>query len=163
MKKYIAWVLVFALCLVGFVNDVAAYAEDESIPFDPTLTNLADQTSSTWYSSSSTRALLTVLLGLDLATSLDTFDTDCIFNPSYVAEVEQDGITILCVFFTEGDEAGYYIFYSPLAGIAYYDRKDLDSDSLEWTIDLFSDSYYENELEEILSVAKELVEALGSE
>ena len=50
MKKYIARVLVFALCLVGFVNGVAAYAEEESIPFDPTLTNLVDQTSSTWYS-----------------------------------------------------------------------------------------------------------------
>lgn len=163
MKKYITWVLVFALCLVGFVNGVAAYAEDESIPFDPTLTNLADQTSSTWYSTSSSRALLTVLLGLDLATSLDTFDTDCIFNPSYVAELEQDGISILCVFFTEGDNAGYYVLYSPLAEIAYYDRLDIDSDSLEWMIDLLSDSYYENDLEEILSVAKELVEALGSE
>ena len=163
MKKYIAWVLVFALCLVGFVNGVAAYAEDENNMFTPTLADLAEQTSKDFLATSRNRALLTVLLSIDLSMVVDDLDAGCFTYDSYVGTWESDVGDILCVFLMNGNQTGYYIFYTPGVGLAQYNRLELDNESLEIMVKAVCDNYYQNDPEDVEWALYSLIEIFSEE
>ncbi len=114
MKKLLSVLLALSLLLTC---SAPALADSSLVSFNATLTGLLDYTASDWNESGLSRALLTLMLMVDLAsangnigaTSMVTYDT-------YVARLDSGAMMVLGY----GDNAQIAIFYEPVSKTAYY-------------------------------------------
>lgn len=162
MKKTLCVILIL-LCLTTVC--AGALAESENYSFTPRLTNALDHSASEWYATSSNRALLSLLLGIEALGNAEGIPSDfelmkVFLRSSYMGK---DGV-ILAFYGTDGK----YIFsiqYCPVLKTANYFFFEASlSDSLadlllESTIkDVCSDGYKKNDNGEIVEWVEQLSE-----
>lgn len=163
IKKFTALILALTLMLLCCVNSTVSYAEVRPVDFfsfDAGLANdfetEAGANADDWLISSTNRALLTILLSADLIISNDAFDFNAVLlNPSYVGKVEGGTGKDYFIWFknTDGDrtECIYYIFGEGAGYLSFDYEGSLNS--------FFQDAcsiYYENDMDEIYKVLKEV-------
>ena len=113
MKKLLS--MFMALCLLVSCCAVAT-CEDDTIPFDISLTNAADRSAAEWCESNTSRSFLfgCILCDLILSHVLDDFE----YDPSYDVYVGRTLTNIILCFCN--DEAILCVFYEPLNDSAEY-------------------------------------------
>ena len=166
MKKVFSLILVLALLL-----GMTALAEEEtpSYVFEPSLSEAMDKTATDWFSTSSNRALLTLLLTLDVGNSdvgkelgLDgDFLAEYITNGTYVGRSE----SILMVSGYVGNKV-YTMLYMPVLGAAsltYYETSSPSALLIELALgQVCPDGVQANTLSEIVEWAQVLNDLLES-
>ena len=158
--RAVGLILIMALLLASCV----AFAEDDDskgVEFEAELTNCIDMSVGKWFATSENRALLTLLLSLDLSRVVDKSEFDVSnawLNRSYVAM----GDGTLGVYL-HGEKQDCIIIYSSVAGVATYVMHDICADSVvRLTLSsVFEDGYYENSLGDMAEVAGKLNDALS--
>lgn len=155
MKKLVA-VLLTVMMLMSLTTALAADDEFKEIP--AILTAVLDYSADEWYSSSTNRALLTVLVLGDFAVSDDPIAVE-IVEPSYVAyDKSIDGLIILFKGDGEYVLANYNRFH---ADKIKYMRTGLTSSvTAELLLDSLEHPYQQNSLAELGYVANQLAEIL---
>ena len=157
MKKALAAALV--LCLMLCLGLTALAEENNSVEFDAALTGIADQTATAWYSTGRTRALLSLLLSLDLSNALPSYEAGNLATHSSYVGYHNTSST-LCVVLSS-DEHTYFVLYNPSLKLATYMENDPMSDIvIELVLGQTCDKYEENSLSDIADVVGELSEAL---
>lgn len=154
--------LALMLCVAMFPSVYSALAEDNSfIDFEPTLTEAFDQSASSWYSSSTYRALLTITLLTDCDSAVDLDLSAALTNSSYVGK---KGFFLVVGMVLDG--ATLIMTYSPITGDAayLYSETTLSTELQELLIEstmenICTDGYSKNDLEDIYLVLKTLVSA----
>lgn len=147
-------------CMAGLCEEATASAEEtKAIAFEPTITNGFDYSASEWFSSGFNRAMLAVILSLDLCNIVDKDVID--FGPALTESsfVAKDGL-ILVVYY-HGTQDDLYITYMPLTGQATYQITDKSEDyvvqyALETVVD---DGCYKNDFEDLMNVVALLKDA----
>ncbi|MBQ6483195.1 MAG: hypothetical protein IJI45_18985 [Anaerolineaceae bacterium] len=163
MKKLLGLLLAVMLCF-SFVS-----AHADSTTYTPELTNalFKDDSCSQILSSSYNRALLSVLLYLDLVTQdvldMDSF-ADTISN-SYVGKPNQNSIRDLAVVVVMYNDSDIYILtYTPLletCNFSKIDRGGLSSGLIDYALDQYIDDRKANNLDDILSVVTTISETIN--
>ena len=165
MKKLIC----VALALVLAFSAVGALAETTST-FDPTLSNILELSASDWMSSSYSRALLTVLLVLDLGNSglltqsrMDMITTTLANSSgfSYVGYVDN----MLEIIIFDGRYVSL-IVYMPSIGYANFTLLDDDAGNtyssteslVKVLLGQLCSEYYKNDVNDIGTAASDLME-----
>lgn len=155
MKKLVGMLMV----LVLLFGTVLAMAEDTTA-FEPTAANAIDFSGSEWLASKETRALLTILIGVDLSNVDTSFTADMLKGTTYVG-YRDDEEALLILY--SGDDAAYIVIYAPLLGEAYYSElsafSEVESD-MESYLKAEGYTIYRNSLLTIANVVDQLVEIL---
>lgn len=160
MKKILSVFLLIILLICTF--SVSVSAEDSSqTSFSPTLTSLIEKKASDWLSTSESRALLSVLLSLDLSAADESFDSSNVLSYSSYVGYDDNSMALCVILFAESDM--YYIVYSPLYNLAYYGiTKDTVSELVaEITLNSVCTEHYKNTREDVFTVTKMVLEAFG--
>ncbi len=114
MKKFLSILLALSLLLSC---SAPALADSSLVSFNATLTGLMDYTASDWNESGLSRALLTIMLMVDLASANDSVGaTSMIAYDTYVARLDSGAMMVLGY----GENAQIAIFYEPVSKTAYY-------------------------------------------
>ena len=148
-------------CMAGLCEEAAASAEEtKAIAFEPTLTKVFDYSAQEWFSSSANRALLTIMLAVDLDDILDEnmfAPGTSLVNTTFVAK---DSVSLIVCYHAEQNDL--FVVYMPIIGTATYQFMDKSSDiSTRYALEAIADDgYYENNLEDIVEVMKILQEVL---
>ncbi len=166
MKKILS--VVFALMLLT-ASMTAAFAAPgdtgELTPFDLTVTGLIDATTDEWMGSSETRALLTVLLGLDLRIAIaDTTGYGPLLNGSSFAGIG-DGFLVVCMPTDTEGMAVVVVYFSELK-TAYYmtaEYGDFDFEALFDIVmsELCTGGYWLNDPADIQAAGAEIAAILN--
>ena len=156
MKKLVCAMLAFVM-LLGCAAALAA----DSVTFEPSLTNAADQTAKSWFASSEKRALLTILLALDYTTENSDFDFGSVLSgTSYVAYDKEESTLVVeyC-----GDDKTYTFVYMPIIETASVSvaEEAYSELAVEMAFDAMGCEYHRNSLAKIVEVAEMLQDALG--
>ena len=115
MKNLLALMLTIALAMGCMTTAFAS--SDEWINFEPQLCNIFEMPVSEWMSTEFNRALATVCIWLDIATS-DTFTGDIkIYGTSYIGA--DDSFIFVSLEMQDANKA-VFAMYSPAAGTASY-------------------------------------------
>ena len=161
MRKRISLVLVFVLTLSMVYCAGLAESEKEAKPFTPTVTNLVKNQAKEWMASDDTRAMVTVLLIVDLTTEIDSNDllTNSLTKASYIGKQGLD-----LVVYVHGVENDMLILYRPVTGDAYYMMLDVSKDeAVEIVMNMYcTDGFYKNDLESIYTVVQQLQELFST-
>ena len=169
MKKNVCMFLTIAL-LLAFVPAFSESTDDSSfVSFNSNLLNAMDNTASNWYSSSQMRAMFSVLALIDLSQTVSDLDVGTMLvNGTYVGKTEY-GVAMSGYL----ENRVYMIVYTPVLKSANYfvttisDTQSLSSTTADFYLKTFmsvscNDDYIKNNLEDILSVAQTIQEALNS-
>lgn len=154
MKKL---AVLFALLFIWCIGSSAFAASNHSgsASFDPTLANAVNTSATTWFGSSSTRAMLTVLLVGNVASDDVLGDekvlSSMLLGTSYVGRSGNGNSSTLVVAGTVSGDC-LTIAYSPLLGTAYYSFTSNLSNAELAIAQLCGSEYYENSLTDILEV-----------
>ena len=160
MKKlsvFVALLLILSVCS----SALAAGKYSGSDSFTPTLANAVDASATTWYGTSSNRAMLTVLLVGNVAADGVLGDenvlSSMLLGTSYVGSTGSGNSSTLIV---AGVVSGncLTIAYSPVLGTAYYSFPSNMSNAELAIAQLCGSNYYENSMTDIL----EVMTALGN-
>lgn len=155
MKRLLG-ILVALVMLFG-----AALAEGDTKEFEVTMTNtIFPFSASKWSESKESRALLTIMLALELQDEDNSFVfADVVTSgESYVLS---DGETnVMVSYYVDGEN--WVVVYTPDSGTAVYSKITAVSEFVvELTLQEMENPYYRNSQLTILAVAKALGEALG--
>ena len=162
MKKFFSMLLALILLLssVAFATE----SEDENYYFEAGLTTALDRTSFSWFVSEASRAMLTIVLYIDILLDYEGdlgFEAAVLCQASYVARDSETGVLTVVVLSDEGDTM--WIYFDPETGLAAFNIiEDLDAFGVEYVLTT-SDSdynYYENSVVELFSAMELIKEAL---
>lgn len=155
MKKLVCVVMALLLMLGG----IPVLADEEPNTFEPTYTKEADYTAKEWFDSSSTRALLTILLSMDYAKEDPEFDGPAsLMGTSYVA-CDKEEETLVVTYFVE--DKTYMLMYVPhLETVIYNEPYEASELIIKMTFDDMGYEYHQNSLSKILEVAGLLHDAI---
>lgn len=170
LRGILSLVLVLTLlvgcCAVGYCEEPAA-AETETetesdsqlMTITPTIANSFEYSADEWFSTSLNRALLTVLLSLNLNGEVDENDvslTDALINNTSFVGLSDTTLTVLY----QGTEADLLVFYYPELEVCHFSLTTHGSDALTKTAleTICPDGCYENELDDIATVIGLLAE-----
>lgn len=166
MKKVLVALLATVLAL-GCVLPCLA-EEDDYVIFTPTLIGAMEQTAEGWMENGMTRALLTVLFGLDMIGSdeiaakydMSGFDGNAVLN-SYVG-VNENGFLVIGMY----DDAKVYLGScrtdGNVAGIIITDSLGAGETILTKTLDTLCTEYYRNSESDLMEVAQMITDAINS-
>lgn len=158
MKKLLC---LFLTILMIFNLSTAAMASSDSSAreLDPIFTNLLDYSAGDFFSTSYTRATLTVFLALDLSVSED-IDVD----PGENSYVGKDGISLFCLMHLKYSDDMILLSYIPVAECASYAIIEDASETIAKMAleNNCEDGVYKNSLVDLYSVSQEIEEALNS-
>ena len=153
MKKTIIFMLTMGILLGMF-----GVCQAEGKEIKPTLTNLGEASAQQWYATSTTRALLTVLLALDCDQEENlNFDfAEALMETSYVAyDSKKEELFVLFLM----DDRSRTIVYKPDAGTAMYAESDAVSEALaEIALAAICGEYEKNSVARILETVESLNE-----
>lgn len=156
MKKWVCVLLVLSLMCCGFA---LGENDEDSIAFEPTISNLMDTTAKEMMANSMLRAMVTVTIAVDMQMAgiaeADGFEFG---EPSYVGK---DGANL--ILYIHAGEKDIIAIYCPLQKEANYLTSGPMRDAI---VEMFmeevcSDGYYENDLEDLMKVATAMAEAVG--
>lgn len=158
MKKLLCLFLSI-LMIFSWSTSTIASSSGTAMELDPTFTNIMDFSANEYFSTSYTRATLTILLALDLSVS-ENIDVD----PGENSYVGKDGISLLCLMHLKYSDDMIIISYVPIAECASYAIIDNTSETIaRMTLeDNCKDGMYKNNLLDLYSVSQEIEEALNS-
>ena len=138
---------------------ISALGDIDTLQYEPTLTNAMDYSASTWFSTSSNRAMLSLLLTLDLVTKYDSQSqyVPDLSKPSFVGKSDED------LFLTAHTQTGAQIIisYRPSTGVGFYGLHESASDSnVEYALSqICPDGCYKNDSSDI-QAAVQLVQSV---
>ena len=148
-------------CITGLCEEVSAAEEElDYISFEPTITKMFDNSASEWFSSEFDRAMLTVLLSIDLLSIVDEDVMDfseALTKNTYVAK---DGLNLIVYY--HGKQSDLLVGYTPLTGTAIYQVQDKIGDSLVLYLleKLAEDGCYKNDIDDLFEVVTLLSDVL---
>ena len=162
MKKWIGLLMAVVLCF-----SCVSVLADDTPQYTPTLTNavFADKSCSDILSTSYNRAMLSVLLYLDLSTqdALNDDDFAITISNSYVGKPKEESVRNVAVEIIMYNDSNIYLMtYVPLLKTCYFakiDRGGVASSLIDLTIDQFIDERKSNSIDDILAVMKIIQEA----
>lgn len=155
MKKLVGMLMV----LVLLFGTVLAMAEDTT-SFEPTAANTIGVSGSEWLSSKENRALLTIMLAVDLSNVDTNFTVDMLKGTTYVGYL--DDVEELFALYS-GHDAAYLVMYTPLLKTASYSEISPfagTESTVELGLEAKGCTLYKNSPVIILSVVDQLVEIL---
>jgi len=161
MKKWLTLMMVIALA-VGCL--ACAHAESDVQIFTPTLTKAVTNTADEWFATSSSRALLTSLLSLDVVLEVgsDSSLSPDLVQSSYVGKNGQD---LIVAMYTEGGQV-MIVIYRPSSQEAGYSTLTSSASSdaiLEMSLKpTCPDGVYKNSLTDIYTVMQQLQEIISN-
>lgn len=160
MKKTICTILALAMLFTTACIAETGTDDPGTVLFDANLTNMIDNTVRQWMSGNDTRALLTILLAIDMTVSmgLDEMPIDATKTSFVGSDGDIIGVLLRC----DDGEHDYAIVYQPATGTAAYSQMPTLSDTLA-RIALESeclDGVYENDHGTLAAVAGELTNAM---
>ena len=168
MKKILALALAIMLALSAVTVVWAEEEESNWVVFEPTNTNLVEEAGTfdadDWFATDYARAMLTVLLSLDLCAAFrNSSDPDllamsenwekALLDSTYVGL----GTVVLFVTYQYGDHS-IHVYYSPFDGTAGYMINDAftDSETEELLSSTCKGGYYRNRFSSISEVVSDL-------
>lgn len=158
MRKIISLALVilmiFSCCMVGYA-ETQEESETKSVDFEPAITNVVKNQAKEWFASEDMRAMVTILLALDLSVTLDA-DSDIYPDLSRSSFVGKEGLDLAV--YLHGQAKDVIIVYRPISGEAYYMETDESSDAIVGLVmdAVCTEGYYENDVESMYSVTQEI-------
>ena len=152
------------LTLVLLMTGLSCLAEQHVIPFVATFANALDYSSEEWFSTSYNRALLTVLLTLDMdsvAVTGQSMWTNLLKNETYIS-YEPDGTLFIAGYV---DDDIITIGYNSLAVLAFYLIQDTSetSEIIQLSIEenmSKKDYYYINDRNDIMTAASNIYDII---
>ena len=152
MKKVLSLVLV--LCTLLACSAMAEMDASESITYVPTLANSIEASASEWYATSENRALLTILLGLEITSQDERYGLSDFVGKSYVGKDGESMLIVMC-----GEAADLVVVYQPSIGTALYDfTEPSSSDSVTYALgESCADGYYLNSIDDLITVSETIL------
>ena len=165
MRKIISIVLVllmFVSCFTAGYAETEEENESSAVMFEATITKLLDNQAKEWFASEEMRAMVTILLSLDLSSELDK-DSEAypdLSQNTYVGKSSLDLIVYL-----HGQKKDVTIMYRPITGDAGYTIMNASTDEVVEIImgAVCSDGYYKNDAETMYVIAQQIGEILSGE
>ena len=158
MKNIICLVLIMVFLFIP----MAAISEssDDNIYFDVPLLNHLNRKSSEWFASAEDRALLTILTLVELPEDTPIDKSQLMANNSYVGKIKDQPVLSII-----GYDDNYIIFiiYSPMLSTAAYTTANVVNpvdDFIEVALKRSCESYYKNDVEDIVRVSKMVLDAI---
>ena len=152
MKKVLSLVLV--LCMLLACSAMAEMDAAETTTYVPTLANSIEASAAEWYSTSENRALLPILLGLEITSQDDRYGLSDFVGDSYVGKDGDSLMIVMC-----GEAADLVIVYQPSIGTAIYEfTESSGSENVQYALgESCADGYYMNNIDDLISVSESIL------
>lgn len=154
MKKVLS--LILALCMLLACCALAEF--DDGTVYEPALANSIDVSADEWFSTGENRALLTVLLGLEITSADGSYGLSDFVGDSYVGLNDDTLFVVMC-----GDAKDLIMVYQPSIGTAIYNFTDASgSANVDAALaETCADGHYLNSVDELIAVSEQILELIG--
>lgn len=160
MKKMISLILA-AVMMMSVACGAFAAAEAVEYQFRAEKTKAAGLTSAEWMASADSRALLVLLMGLDLELQEIGFDSLCILNETVYASMSRDGM--LTISYDTGADSTYLIIYNPRNGHVVCEYvPDCDATVMKYTFERMGADYFQVHYDQLMYVVENYESVLMS-
>ena len=150
MKKVLS--LILALCML--LACCALAESDDGIVYEPSLANAVGVSADEWFSTGENRALLTVLLGLEITSADGNYGLSDFVGDSYVGLNDDTLFVVMC-----GETKDLIMVYQPSIGTAIYNFTDASgSANVDAALaESCADGHYVNDVDDLISVSESIL------